>query len=407
MDCAIYTICNVAYLPRALVLAESVWNNSGGKVEIVIFDGKRDLEVDSNYGHITWLEDYDVPMYKQLAFKYDILEFATALRPWFAHYFLQNNDTVIYFDPDMMVYNSLDSVLNDLKRYPIILTPHYTKPHDYDHADSDLSMMRFGSFNLGFFAIKKTNESVEFLLWLYHRCFHLCFAESQFGLSTDQKWVSIAPCFFPNIHISFNLGYNVAYWNMHERTVSKIDGKYYINSEYPLVFFHFSSFDELHPDNLSKNSSCSQIREQRKDLIEISNEYSSLLNKYELKNTDRKYQFDYFSNGKPIAPTLRRAYASIINELPEHDPFDATGIVYKFAKHNHLLVKHQPVYKSHSFNDINQYKTKFKIITLLMRCVLRYLGPYQFMNFSRLLVYLSSYRQFRALWKFKLYNNKK
>ncbi len=402
MNYTIYTICNVAYLPRALVLAASAWNNSGIKVEIVIFDGKRDLEIDSSFSHITWLEDYNVPLYEQLAFKYDILEFATALRPWFAQHFLQRNDAVIYLDPDMLVYNSLDIILSDLEKHPIILTPHYTKPQDYNLPNSDLSMMRFGSFNFGFFALKKSDESIEFLSWLSHRCFHLCFAESQFGLSTDQKWASIAPCFFPNIHISFNLGYNVAYWNMHERTLSKMDGKYYINDKFPLLFFHFSSFDELNPNNLSKNALCPQINEQRKDLTEISNEYSSLLKKQELNKIDKKYKFDYFSNEKIISPTLRRAYAAIVNELPEHDPFDANGIVYKFAKQNHLLVKNPPVYKAQSFNDVNQHKTTFKLITLLMKCVLRCIGPYQFMNFSRLLVYLSSYRQVRSLWKLKL-----
>jgi len=396
----VYTICNVAYLPRALVLAESVWKESGFKVKIVVFDKKRRLDIKIKYGEISWLEEYDLPdNYKQLAFKYDILEFATSLRSWFANYFLNLNDNVIYLDPDMLVYNHLEPILNDLKKYPIILTPHYTKPQNLEDQDSDMSMMRFGSFNLGFFALKNTAESFGFLSWLTHRCFHLCFAESQFGLSTDQKWVSIAPCFFPNIHVSFNLGYNVAYWNMHERNITKINGKYYVNDKFPLIFFHFSSFDELHPKNLSKIKSCPQIKEQRKDIIEISEHYSTLLKKYNLNNTDTKYEFDYFSNGMAISPTLRRAYASILNELPEHNPFDADGIVFNFAKKNHLLVKNPPKYKLQGVQDIDQHRIKFKIASLVMRNILRILGPYNSMNFSRLLVFLSSYRQFRSLWK--------
>jgi len=398
MKSVVYTICNVAYLPRALALSESVLDKAGLKVQIIIFDQKRELNLDYEHSVISWLEDYQIPMYKQLAFKYDILEFATSLRAWFAIYFLQSNDKVIYLDPDMLIYDNLNGILSDLDHYPIILTPHYTKPQNYNDVDSDLSIMKFGAFNLGFFALKNVQESFDFLTWLSHRCYHLCFAESQFGLHTDQKWVSIAPCFFPNIHISFNLGYNVAYWNMHERTLSKNDNKYYINEKFPLIFFHFSSYNESHPNNLSKRSSL-QIDEQRIDIIELSNEYSTILKKYDLKNIDKKYEFDYFSNGTIVTPTLRRAYASIVDELPQHDPFDANGIVYKFAKKNHLLVKKAPNYKLEGYQNINEYKSKFTLVTLIMRLVLWFLGPYKSMNFSRLLVFMSSYRQFRSLWK--------
>jgi len=142
-----------------------------------------------------------------------------------------------------------------------------------------------------------------------------------------------------------------------------------------------------------------QIDEQRIDIIELSNEYSTILKKYDLKNIDKKYEFDYFSNGTIVTPTLRRAYASIVDELPQHDPFDANGIVYKFAKKNHLLVKKAPNYKLEGYQNINEYKSKFTLVTLIMRLVLWFLGPYKSMNFSRLLVFMSSYRQFRSLWK--------
>jgi len=150
MKSVVYTICNVAYLPRALALSESVLDKAGLKVQIIIFDQKRELNLDYEHSVISWLEDYQIPMYKQLAFKYDILEFATSLRAWFAIYFLQSNDKVIYLDPDMLIYDNLNGILSDLDHYPIILTPHYTKPQNYNDVDSDLSIMKFGAFNLGF-----------------------------------------------------------------------------------------------------------------------------------------------------------------------------------------------------------------------------------------------------------------
>src|SRR5258707_5400016 len=102
-------------------------------------------------------------------------------------------------------------------------------------------MMRFGSFNLGFFAVRKSRQGIDFLEWWSSRSIDYSFMESQFGLSTDQKWVSIAPCFFSELHVSFNLGYNVAPWNTFEREiVGAADGSYRVNSTFPLIFFHFS-----------------------------------------------------------------------------------------------------------------------------------------------------------------------
>jgi hypothetical protein len=70
-----------------------------------------------------------------------------------------------------------------------------------------------------------------------------------------------------------------------------------------------------------------------------------------------------------------------------------------FARKNFLLEKNSGPYESNSYGDINKNKTKFTIINMSMRLILRIIGPNRFANFSRLLVYLSSYRQNRDLWK--------
>ncbi|MDZ4098687.1 MAG: hypothetical protein U1E13_08280, partial [Methylophilaceae bacterium] len=202
-----------------------------------------------------WIEDVGVPNCKILAFKYDITEFSTSVKPFITLQLLSRHDKVIFLDPDTCVYHSLAGIVGELNEHPIILTPHYLTPKEEEASDSDLAMMRFGSFNLGFYAVNNSDESLKFLRWWCDRCFRLCYFESQFGLSTDQKWVSIAPCFFPKLHISFNVGHNMAFWNVHERTLSKFtDGRYLVNGDQPLIFFHFSSFDDSDPRMLSRRS---------------------------------------------------------------------------------------------------------------------------------------------------------
>jgi hypothetical protein len=390
----------LAYLPKALVLAESLLKFDNEKIHIYIFDKKVDVELPHTLAHFIWIEDLGVPNLYQMAFKYDITEFSTSLKPYIALHLLEKHNRMIFLDPDTCLYNSLAPVLADLEKYPIVLTPHYTLPESNDLPGSDMGMMRFGSFNLGFFAVSKTDEGLSFLRWWNDRCIRFCYFDSQFGLSTDQKWVSIAPCFFPNLHVSFNLGLNVAMWNAQERWIAKTpDGSYLVNEKFPLIFFHFSSFDEKNPELLSKRN-FSEKESKRKDLAELAIHYKEKLQQNKIAASKIKYGFDYMSNGTYISPTLRRAYASVVDELPiGHDPFDISGVVGKFAKKNYLLPKSTQAYAPSGYGDLGSNKGKFAILNGLLRLVLRILGPNQFANFSRLLVYLSGYRQNRDLWK--------
>jgi len=397
---AAFTVCNLAYLPKALVLAESVLKHEHRKIKIYLIERKCDVELPDSLADFIWIEDADVPDLYDLAFKYDITEFSTSVKPFLALKLLEEFDNVIFLDPDTCVYHSLDPILADLETHPIVLTPHYTQPQDNAWPNSDVGMMRFGSFNLGFFAISKSDEGISFLEWWSDRCFRFCYFETQFGLSTDQKWVSIAPCFFEHLYVSFNLGYNVAFWNVQERNVSKdSSGNYIVNEKYPLIFFHFSSFDEKNPNLLSKRPFFHK-GENSGDLLELSTSYKAELQKHTTSASKQKYGFDFMSNGDYISPTLRRAYACVAGELERGcDPFDSEGPVGKFARKNFLLEKKSAPYISNSYNDIGKHKDKFAIVNFFMRLILRILGPNRFANFSRLLVYLSSYRQNRDMWK--------
>ncbi len=398
--CAFFTVCNLAYLPKALVLAESLLKHGTAKLKIYIVDRKCDVELPISLAEYVWIEDVGVPDLYQLAFKYDITEFSTSVKPFITLQLLERFEKIVFLDPDTCVFHSMAGLVKELDDFPIILTPHYLSPKEGGGADSDLGMMRFGSFNLGFYAVNNSDESLKFLRWWCDRCFRLCYFESQFGLSTDQKWVSIAPCFFPNLHVSFNLGYNVAFWNIHERALSRSpDGHYLVNGNYPLIFFHFSAFDEKNPSLLSKRPFPAKGGD-RQDWLELSQSYKAALQTQAVEASKRRYGFDYMSNGDYISPTLRRAYACVLGELSTgHDPFDSNGPVGRFARKNFLIEKRGAPYVSNSYGDMGKHKAAFRVINGVMRLVLRVLGPNRFANFSRLLVYLSGYRQNRDLWK--------
>ena len=395
-----FTVCNIAYLPKALVLAESYFKYQKQKILIYICDRKINLPSFSSIAEIKWIEDLSLPNIYELAFKYDITEFSTSLKPYITTKLLEEFKKVIFLDPDTCLYHDVDPILEMLNNYPIVITPHYTTPEPETYPNCDVGMMRFGSFNLGFYAVKKSLEAKSFLDWWDKRCQRFGFFETQFGLSTDQKWVSIAPCFFPNLHISFNLGLNVAFWNIRERQISVTsNGEYKVNNTYPLIFFHFSSFDEENPVFLTKRPLYYNIFD-RNDVQELSKSYRDTLKIFQSKVSYYPYSFDYMSNGEYISPTLRRAYACVLSELPiGHDPFYSNGPIGVFAKKNHLFESNQKSYKPAGFKGIKDHKKRFLFINLFLRILLRFIGPNGFSNLSRLMVYLSSFRQNRQLWK--------
>ena len=399
-----FTACNVAYLHKALALAESLHLQDKSELRIYLFDKKRDLPEFPEYVNICWIEDINIENLNILAFKYDVTEFCTSLKPYIALILLEEYEKVLFFDPDIYIFNKIDTIVKTLDNEDIVLTPHYTTPQERGTSlsQSDVGMMRFGSFNLGFFAVKKSKEGLKFLHWWDDRCQDLCYFETQFGLSTDQKWVSIAPCFFPNLHVSFDLGLNVAFWNLHERQItSEKNQKFLVNEKFDLIFFHFSSYDSSNALGLTTRPLAVDI-EGDKLLHRIMEVYNEVHNKYLnlLSNADKKYSFDYMNNGLYISPTLRRAYASLIPEFSNgHNPFDFYGEVGVFSKKNNLISKKNKLYKPEGFDNIGKYERRFKYINIFMKIVLYVLGPLKFYNLSRLFVYLSSYRQINGLWR--------
>lgn len=399
---SVFTVCNAAYLPKTLALAESAYNNAGVVVDIFIIDGKRGLDLGGIKSCVLhWVEDLNIPNYRSLAFKYDIIELSTSLKPFLAKYLLQSSENVIFFDPDVLVYNSVSSIVDELQEHSVIVTPHYLEPKRSGDID-DNRLMKFGFYNLGFFAVKSDTDGIRFLDWWEERCFENCFNDAQSGIFTDQKWVNIATGFFPFIHASKHLGYNVAYWNIDQRKITKQGGKYYMSDGSPLVFFHYSSFDTEHPEKLAKRSF--SIGVNSKDIIkELGDDYDKQLHTYNVLIKNKIYTYDYFSNGMYINPTLRRAYASCIDKFAGADNiFSSDSEVYAFAKKNKLLTaKNNFKYKGYSNLENSSIKRKMKCVIWALRAILRFAGPNNFMNLSRLMVYLSSFHKVPELWKIK------
>lgn len=391
----VFTACAVNYLPKAVAMCRSVLENDPGlDVAILVVDRKRPLAIDDERISILWAEDAGFPNYLQCAFKYNVIELNTALKPHVAKFLLDRYQKVIYLDPDTYAFGSLRPLLASLERHDVLLSPHALTPHEDDHRPNDVDLLRFGAFNLGFFAARDTPNARALLTWWDKRCQENCFYEPSLGLGVDQKWMDLAPCFFEGVGIVRDPGINVAFWNLHERVISHHDEMgWRINRDHSLIFFHFSSFDELDATAVAGKQTRFEPG-SRPDFTSLRNLYASALARSgEAVSVDSDdYGYARMSDGRMISPALRRFYASLLSQRfkEEEDPFDAGGAVYAFAKRNRLFSNQEKPDRHISFKSEGTFNREKSMLDAAFRIVLRTFGPDRYFMLMRYFAHYSS-----------------
>ena len=399
---AALTICSVNYIGKALVLFDSYTkNHPDHDFYLLVVDRKTDLKIDRKGLNLIWVEELMLPNFLKHAFSYDVIEFNTNVKPAALKKLLNLYRAVLYLDPDIEVYSSLNSVFESLGGASIVVTPHSNTPVLDGFKPDDLELLKFGAFNLGFVGVSQCDEGFAFLDWWSERCLEHGYYEPQLGLAVDQKWVGLAPCFFPNLKVLHDQGLNVAFWNLHERKLEKVDGSWTVNGTTALKFIHFSSFGAGVP-GLVAHKQTRFIIGSRPDFSELAIEYEKkLAANASSEFSEQPYGFDFFDDGTYIAPALRRFYGALRADafLSENNPFSIHGPVKKFAERYGLLVKGNAKSKRHIFKDMGAYGTQIAIIRRALRVALFLLGPERYFNLMRYLAHISSLRNQVAMFR--------
>lgn len=161
-------------------------------------------------------------------------------------------DCCVFADADVMFFSGLRESLAELSGTAFLLTPHQFGPST-DAAEHEY--LQSGWINAGFIAVRKSNGDTQNILgWLVDRITRRGFFAPMLGLYCDQSWLSLLPlAFCGRVALSTHPGMNVAYWNLPERDLSE-QGGHFLANDRPLVFFHFSGFDGLQRNRLSKHA---------------------------------------------------------------------------------------------------------------------------------------------------------
>jgi hypothetical protein len=326
----VFTIVARNYLALALTLADSVAQiHPEAKMTIVIADDLDGLEPADRRYVLVPAREFLGSEFDDLAFRYDVTEFCTAVKPFvFGRLLAVDGEPVFYLDPDMRLYGRLDPVLDFLGHREIVLTPHLLELQQIeDRAYPEFLHLWTGIFNLGFCALKGGARSRDFVGWWTERLRRYCYADRHDGLHTDQKWVDYAPVFFGDaLGILRHRGVNVAYWNIDERPlVRDADGDIRAGPD-PLLLFHFSGFRFATLELTKQPAADAKIRYDDTILRDLSAEYRDAVfaNGYE-RLIQLPYRLQNYSDGVPVTGVHRRLYRQLSREESFPEPFVAIG----------------------------------------------------------------------------------
>lgn len=328
-DSAVHVFTSITsnYIPKARVLANSIKRISPSTTFHLMLCDTPPADFDlaaEPFDALLELESLGISELKQWVFGHTVVELCTAVKGFAFRTLLQRGaQKVFYFDPDMVVFDRLDQLIERLDAHSILLTPHQCEPEQTLDAiaDNEIASLKHGVFNLGFLGIRNSTEGRRFIDWWAARLQHFCVDDIPGGLFTDQRWVDLAPCFFDDLRVMRDAGFNVATWNLtHRRVSGSLAGGIRVNDE-PLGFYHFSGFDSGAQETmLNKYGSADPtLFEMRSWYIgECEKNGQSLLGRLPAR-------YSNYDDGTPITRAERRLYrirGDLRAAFP--DPFDTS-----------------------------------------------------------------------------------
>ncbi|MEL6812387.1 MAG: glycosyl transferase, partial [Bacteroidota bacterium] len=252
-----FTICSNNYLGQALALKRSFLKHNPHFGFYIVLVDKRSDEVDYSLFEpatiltVAEVEGVDID---DLIARYYIIELNTSVKPSVFKHLIKHNpqaEAIYYLDPDLYFYGSLAETDELLQTRTAVLTPHILSPIPRDqHQPDENTFLRFGIYNLGFLGINaKSEETKKMLDWWEERNLKLGYDRPHKGYFVDQLWMVYAPLFYSNIHILDTFNYNMAPWNLHERSVKEVNGNtILLNDGSHLVFYHYSKISPNETD---------------------------------------------------------------------------------------------------------------------------------------------------------------
>lgn len=340
----LFTSISANYLPKARVLAQSAKKNlARHQFHVILCDDLPDwFDIEHEpFDSVITIDELPIPHPIPWIFGHTVVELCTAVK---GLAFLEiakryAADEIFYFDPDIVIFSNLESLIDKLDCYSILLTPHLTEPEQSLDGiiDHEIGTLKHGIFNLGFLGVRTDDEGMRLLRWWSDRLLKFCYDDIPDGLFTDQRWIDLAPSLFENIYILRDPNYNVATWNLSNRYASGSLKYGIMINGLPLGFYHFSGFDSGAQEVMLKKYAGTNptVWELREWYI------AECARKGQQELGDLPCRFAYYDNGQMITKEQRIVYRSRI-DLQQYFPQPFQTSVQKESYYHWYQANIQP-----------------------------------------------------------------
>jgi hypothetical protein len=311
------------YLPKAMALAESVKQHCKGAYFVLCLVEREVPQVAAEYPHfdeIVLAKDAGWDHFDRFMFRHAIVEASTAVKAQFMLNLVTRHpeqEKFVYLDPDVLVYGEFVELDHALDTDTIVLCPHLLRP---GNIDMEISSLAHGCYNLGFLAVRRSQNALDFLRWWAERLFQFCYDDIPRGIFTDQRWIDLAPCFF-DVRVLKHHGYDFATWSLLNSDLREVDGHYVINGD-PLRFIHFSGLDS---GTIDKAIGWWLTGKNRATFVKLYGQYKALLQAHgQAKLGKLPWSYATYTDGRKISNAARVAYRNreLWEKIPE--PFSAS-----------------------------------------------------------------------------------
>lgn len=295
----IATISTLSYLNRAKVMAKSVKEHHPDAIVILCL-AERSLTEDIGshcFDQVLLPKDLAIANLEKTIFKYNHHEASIYLKGELLNYLYRtyvNEEKIIYMDADIKVYSPLVEMLDALQEHSIVFTPHMFKPHP----DYYTAYLWYGFINAGFVGFRRSGNAKRFIEWWASKLEKYCYVDRERFIQLSQAWAKLAPTFFKDL--LRHPGYNVAFWNLHERNIQISNNQFFVNKT-PLRFFHYSSLNGALKDYVNKTANG--------DVRSLYEQYMKELDKVTIPHlASKSWSYGYFQNGTRIENKTREIY---------------------------------------------------------------------------------------------------
>lgn len=157
-----------------------------------------------------------------------------ALRPNVLQRALDDDaDVAVFLDPEICVYGSLEQAIAMARECGVVLVHRVATLPDDGERPNHSDLLAAGTVSPAFVAVSHSADGERFLRWWSQRVAEPGEAEA--------RWLDLVGDMFPSASTLEDAGYNVSYWNLHERPLER-RGERLLAAGRPLRFIHYEGF---------------------------------------------------------------------------------------------------------------------------------------------------------------------